>query len=381
MKNVFLFAAALIVLLFPFTSYGEILVPEVIDLSGIDEALLPIDDSLFANEAALAVASTPSVFQRELLIHNVSFQDSGIEEGPGKYLVRWNTGVPEDFDPYSFMVSPFESFLADYANNVDFANIRVNWDWLPVEGLWNSDLDDYSRLGSDLEDLPANRDPAFAEMAWRSNYLNGMHFFMVGLLAMAPNDFTNWDDESKTLSGAADRWRENVKTGPVSDEDDGSLNWVAHPWMGSGYYVMARHAGMKKWDSFLYSAFASTFLWEYGIEAIAEVPSKQDLLITPILGSLAGEWALRTEAWIKKNDRKCWHSKKLGGIVLWLLNPFHIITSAMAHDFNRIMPGQWKTEFFRDVQVYPEGLLSDAAIYERNMEREEIWGLRWKSRF
>ena len=296
-------------------------------------------------------------------------------------LVRWNGCLEEDFRPWDFIVVPYESLITDYDNNKDYSSILVNWDWMPFHGIWSEELEDYRNLGGYMDDLPGNRDRAFQEVAWRTNYVNGMHFFMAGLLALMPNEFTNWTDEDKNLSGAWDRWTEHVKEGPVWDEDDGSLNWVAHPWMGSGYYVMARHCGFSRWDSFLYSAFASTFLWEYGIEAVAEVPSKQDLIITPVLGSLCGEIALKTERWIKKNDRRVWGSKALGGICLWLLNPFYIITSSMAKDFNKLVPGQIKTEFFRDIQVYPESYLQDSSIYERNIEKEEIWGVRWKTVF
>jgi len=296
-------------------------------------------------------------------------------------LVRWNGCDDKDFNPWSFIITPYESLLSDTDNNRDFYQLSTNWNWMPFKGTWSEDLQDYMQFGSHLDDLPANRDPAFAEVAWRTNYINGMHFFLFGIVALMPEEMSNWDKEDKNLSGAWDRWKDNVKDGPVWDEDSGGLNWVAHPWMGSGYYVMARHCGMSKWDSFLYSAFASTVLWEYGIEAIAEVPSKQDLLITPIVGSLLGELAYKEEARIKANGRRVLGSKVLGGFCLWILNPFTILTSSMAKDWNKILPGNYKTEFFRDVHIYPESFLGDASIYERNIEREEIWGLRWVARF
>jgi len=389
MKNSFLLALLLLALLLPSTLPAEAFLPDGDDLSSIDEDLLPVSDDLFLGaenkapidehlSAIAAHVETTATHAITTATHTMADVEYGVERS---YPVHWNGCPDEDFNPWSFIVVPFESTVADYDNNADFCSVSVTWNWMPFKGLWSEDLQDYSNFGSDIDNLPGNRDPAFQELAWRTNYINNLHFILFGMLALAPNDFTNWDDEDKDLNGAYDRWKENVKNGPVMDEDDGVLNWIAHPWMGSGYYVMARHCGMSKWDSFFYSAFASTVLWEYGLESVAEVPSIQDLVITPVIGSLVGELVLREEAKIKANGRRVLGSKVLGGIVLWLFNPFYIISSSMASDWNKVVPGHWKTEFFRDVHIYPESFLSDASIYERNIEREELWGFRWKTLF
>ncbi|MFZ2890098.1 DUF3943 domain-containing protein, partial [Sulfuricurvum sp.] len=52
---------------------------------------------------------------------------------------------------------------------------------------------------------------------------------------------------------------------------------------------MARNDGLSIGESAAFSTLMSTFFWEYGYEAFAEVPSIQDLIFTPLVGSLFGE--------------------------------------------------------------------------------------------
>jgi hypothetical protein len=65
----------------------------------------------------------------------------------------------------------------------------------------------------------------------------------------------------------------------------------------------------------------STFYWEYGIEAFAEVPSIQDLVVTPVMGWVYGEWAYQTEMKIRRGDGTVAGSKILGNTTLFLLDP------------------------------------------------------------
>jgi small subunit ribosomal protein S1 len=50
------------------------------------------------------------------------------------------------------------------------------------------------------------------------------------------------------------------------------MNYVAHPYWGAVYYMQGRNAGYGPLGSFLVAFTASTFMWEYGVEAFA--PSK-----------------------------------------------------------------------------------------------------------
>ncbi len=152
-----------------------------------------------------------------------------------------------------------------------------------------------------------------------------------GILWVLPESFTNWDKDEMLDYGLINRWKDNVTAGPVWDEDDFFLNWIMHPWSGGVYYMSARGSGYNKWESFAYTAIMSTFFWEYGIEAFAEIPSWQDLLITPIIGSLVGEQFFRWKGKIIRNEKKVLNSRFLGGTSLFLIDPFNQILNGLGY--------------------------------------------------
>jgi hypothetical protein len=76
--------------------------------------------------------------------------------------------------------------------------------------------------------------------------------------------------------------------GPHFDDDRWGFNYIGHPLAGSEYYLIARNRKAAWWQGFLYSAAWSSF-WEYAVEGLYERASVQDLLVTPIAGSVLGE--------------------------------------------------------------------------------------------
>ena len=112
---------------------------------------------------------------------------------------------------------------------------------------------------------------------------------VAGVLALMPESITNWEKDDVQLMN---KWWDNVQSGPVWDRDDHVINYIGHPYFGGVYYQAARKSGYRQWDAFMYSTLMSTFYWEYGIEAFAEVPSIQDLVVTPTLGWVYGEWGI-----------------------------------------------------------------------------------------
>lgn len=153
---------------------------------------------------------------------------------------------------------------------------------------------------------------------------------VVGVLAALPESVTNWDSDNDQSIG--EKWLENVKEGPVWDRDDAILNYVMHPYFGGVYYQSARKSGYRQWDSFLYSALMSTLFWEYGVEAFAETPSMQDLVVTPVLGWVYGEWAFNTERDIWAGGGTVWGSEYLGNTALFLLDP----VDSLGRNVNRL---------------------------------------------
>lgn len=147
----------------------------------------------------------------------------------------------------------------------------------------------------------------------------GLGAGMIGILLMLPESITKWEDASNV--NLVDKWKKNVKEGPVIDKDDWFINYIGHPVSGMAYHVRARKAGLNKWESFGYSVIMSTFFWEYGLEAFAETPSIQDLIITPVVGSLMGELAMSAIKNIEENGGELWGSKRMGSVALGVMDP------------------------------------------------------------
>jgi hypothetical protein len=75
----------------------------------------------------------------------------------------------------------------------------------------------------------------------------------------------------------------------------------------------------------------STLFWEYGIEAFAEVPSTQDLILTPTLGSVFGEVFFVAKKSIIRNNKKVLSSRLLGTTSLFLLDPINTIVDGLGY--------------------------------------------------
>lgn len=148
--------------------------------------------------------------------------------------------------------------------------------------------------------------------------LFGAGFATMGFLYMMPSSFTNWEDDGKSPFS---KWWDNVSREPVWDSDDLFLNYVTHPYAGAIYYMGARSAGVNAFGSFLYSFALSTFFWEYGIEAFAERPSIQDLIVTPVAGALLGEWFYIKKREIIAHNYEVLGSRTLGKTTVFLMDP------------------------------------------------------------
>ncbi len=160
----------------------------------------------------------------------------------------------------------------------------------------------------------------------QSKSIFGYGFGVAGAIWLMPEDISQWDKDGSAFK----KWGEHVIEGPVWDRDVGWINFIGHPYFGGVYYQAARKSGYRQWDSFMYSVLMSTFYWEYGLEAFAEVPSIQDLVITPVLGWVTGEWAYQTEMDIRKGGGTVMGSELLGDISLFALDP----VDSLGHGIN-----------------------------------------------
>lgn len=235
-----------------------------------------ISTNLFAEKSISDIELEPAINEEEIAVYFP-------EKYPNK---RWdNTYVPPDFYNTPFQVSLFS---AD--NGEDSARL-----WSQTKSMFS------------------------------------YGFGVIGVIALLPEDISNWDKEQ----GLFNKWSDNVKAGPVWDRDNGPLNLIGHPYFGGVYYQAARKSGYRQWDAFIYSAMMSTFYWEYGIEAFAEVPSIQDIVITPVLGWVYGEWAFTTEMSIRENNDEVFGSTFLGSTALVFLDPVDSLSVGINNLFGK----------------------------------------------
>ncbi|WP_233705122.1 DUF3943 domain-containing protein [Helicobacter bizzozeronii] len=157
----------------------------------------------------------------------------------------------------------------------------------------------------------------------RSKYLGasvgllGICFILgiVGLYLM-PESVTHWSKEKFGLGS----WIHNVCLGPQFDDDIFIFNWVLHPYFGAIYYMQSRVAGYRWSAGVLFTFLVSTFFWEYGLEAFVEIPSWQDLICTPTMGPLVGEFFYHATQHIQKQQKKLLDSKVLGHVALFAMD-------------------------------------------------------------
>lgn len=157
-----------------------------------------------------------------------------------------------------------------------------------------------------------------------------------GILYAMPESMTGWDQDVK-ITELPRRWWKNVSRCPEWDDNHWFYNYIGHPYVGGVYYQMARKSGYNQRDSFVYTTLMSTFYWEYGVEAFAERPSIQDLIVTPLAGWVYGEWAFRREKSIRANDNRVLGSRWLGGISLFFLDPI----DHFGDWINRLVGREW----------------------------------------
>jgi len=143
---------------------------------------------------------------------------------------------------------------------------------------------------SALKPIPET-EPDWAGLKRDSWHFMGYQGVVIALLATLPNDVTNWSHDSERSQTVIERWYEHV-TQPEIDKDSAIVNYVLHPYWGAAYYIRGSERGLDRRQSFYYSLALST-LYEMSFEAVFEPVSIQDLIVTPVLGSLIGEYWFR----------------------------------------------------------------------------------------
>ena len=217
-----------------------------------------------------------------------------------------------------------------------------------VVGSIDDDIKDYLPTAMNVNETLPYR---YREVVEDSVYLQVVMLSSIGILAFLPEDITNWNAAKLEEKSLSQRWKDHVSTKPVWDNDSWVINYIGHPVAGAYYYTLARNDGFTIGESAAFSTLMSTFFWEYGYEAFAEVPSIQDLIFTPLVGSLFGEGMFMLEGKLDQQGGVVFGSKSLGNISYFFLDPLGSIADGLKDTllFFRI-----DLDVTMSIQTYPQ---------------------------
>ncbi|MDH4056252.1 MAG: DUF3943 domain-containing protein [Gammaproteobacteria bacterium] len=132
-----------------------------------------------------------------------------------------------------------------------------------------------------------------------TGYFLGYQVMAIGILYAMPESVSGWSSEQKE-GYSMSIWWDNV-THPQMDSDDFYINYILHPYWGGAYFVRARERGYNDMESFWYAVLLSS-AYEFGVEALFEEPSIQDLFVTPVAGSMVGMYFMNVRDNIRERE-------------------------------------------------------------------------------
>ena len=163
--------------------------------------------------------------------------------------------------------------------------------------------------------------------------LTGAFVGTLFVLEMLPEDATAWNRASIQSVPMFKRWRRNIfYLNPEWDHDKFIFNYVLHPYAGAAYFMAARSCGFSYWGSLFYSFCISTFGWEFGIEAIMERPSYQDIVITPVVGSLFGELMYKAKRSMIARGYEVAGSRLFGRVLCFFCDPVNFVVDLFRYN-------------------------------------------------
>lgn len=183
---------------------------------------------------------------------------------------------------------------AEISKGVFTNNSSARTKGAPVPAVEKTDTHEKLVYTSVLE----KRNPDWNGILRDSGVLFGAQAVAAGLTLLTPESFSGWSAEEKRNSFK--KYGNNF-VHPVIDKDKFYINYILHPYWGATYYTRARERGFDQGSSFLYSTLMSA-LYEFGSECFYEKPSIQDLIVTPVLGSVLGAYVF--EPWRESIKRK-----------------------------------------------------------------------------
>lgn len=156
-----------------------------------------------------------------------------------------------------------------------------------------------SDIPMDTADISLVPEPDMRGLRRDTAYFLAYQFAVIGILYISPESVSGWTDEQKS-NYSLSIWWDNV-THPACDTDDFYINYILHPYWGASYFVRARERGYPNSAAFWYSALMSS-LYEFGAEALFEEPSIQDLIVTPVVGSLLGGYFMDVRQGVRDRE-------------------------------------------------------------------------------
>jgi len=140
----------------------------------------------------------------------------------------------------------------------------------------------------------------------------------IGVYALAPSSFTGTTKDGHQYEESWNEFKDAWTKPPVFDTDNPAVNYLGHPYFGALFYLSQRNYGESPLYSFLFSTFMST-AFEYFIESWSEQPSINDLIVTPVVGSILGEGIFRATQEMRKGGFTTTEK-----IVVTVINPMYV---------------------------------------------------------
>ena len=146
-----------------------------------------------------------------------------------------------------------------------------------------------------------------------------------------PESTSKWSEEDKT-GNHFKKWEDNINNMQL-DNDMWSVNYIGHPYFGATYYVRARHRGFDRQGSLWYAVGMSA-MFEYGIEAVFEPASLQDLIFTPVGGAVVGEYLMIGNEKIQNHIAAKGEKTFLDSLGLFFTDPLGVINKKVMEIYN-----------------------------------------------
>jgi len=171
-----------------------------------------------------------------------------------------------------------------------------------------------------------NQDAPIGKKLVRGVLINSaVNATMITALVLSPKEFSMWtDDDRLKWYIIRQRFKNAYTNPPVIDHDLFFTNYVGHPYQGSLYFNTIRSQGSTFLESSLYN-LAQSAAWEYVWEAGMEQPSIQDLIVTPIVGTVLGELFHKATLGMRKNGFN-WYEK----VIVCIINPYYAVNNGLS---------------------------------------------------